>query len=191
MTSFFMMGAEERVVTENKLIKLSSLIDWKKFKPMLKGLHKNEENSQGGQIPYDPLKMFKAILLGQWHNLSDPKLEESLRVRLDFMLFTGFELGSDLPDETTLCRFRNKLIEQKLESKLFREINQQLTQLGLQIENSKGAVVDATVIESAARPRRTLEIVEDREAKKPLWKKQSQQRLITEWKNQKMLMQDG
>ena len=54
--------------------------------------------------------MFKSILLGQWHSLSDPGLEQSLRVRLDFLQFTGFTLGDNLPDETTFCRFRNKLI---------------------------------------------------------------------------------
>ncbi len=61
--------------------------------------------------------MFKGILLGQWHNLSDPGLEESLRVRLDFMTFTGFDMGNRIPDETTICRFRNKLITLKLDKK--------------------------------------------------------------------------
>lgn len=161
MASFFMLGAEERIGEKNQLMKLAKLINWEALRSYLKGLYKNEEHSQGGP-PYDTLKLFKGILLGQWHNLSDPKLEESLRVRLDFMLFTGFEVGEDLPDETTLCRFRNKLIEKKLDQVLFNFINQQLEQIGLHIQSSKGAIVDATIIESAARPRRTLEIVEDR-----------------------------
>ncbi|MCB1970786.1 MAG: transposase [Geminicoccaceae bacterium] len=38
--------------------------------------------------------------------MSDPRLEESLRVRLDF---TGLELHKPVPDETTHCRFRNAL----------------------------------------------------------------------------------
>ena len=53
--------------------------------------------------------MFKAVLLGQWYSLSDPELEEALTVRLDFMMFTDLE--SNVPDETTLCRFRNLLIK--------------------------------------------------------------------------------
>lgn len=162
MASFFMLGAQERIGEKNQLMKLAKLINWESIRPYLKGLYKNEEHSQGGPIPYDTLKLFKAVLLGQWHNLSDPKLEESLRVRLDFMLFTGFEVGEDLPDETTLCRFRNKLIEKKLDHVLFNVINQQLEQLGLVVHSAKGAIVDATIIESVARPRRTLEITEDR-----------------------------
>lgn len=53
--------------------------------------------------------MFKALLLQSWHSLSDPELEEALRVRIDFMLFTGMGIENEVPDETTICRFRNKL----------------------------------------------------------------------------------
>ncbi|MEO6563755.1 MAG: hypothetical protein ABIN99_12050 [Nitrosospira sp.] len=34
---------------------------------------KRETSRAGGQELIDPLVMFKAVLLGQWHNLSDPK----------------------------------------------------------------------------------------------------------------------
>ncbi len=157
-----MLGAQERIGQNNQLIKLNQLIDWSKLRRHLKGLHKNEENFQGGPEAYDPVMMFKLVLLGQWHSLSDKQLEESLRVRLDFMLFTGFEVGEDMPDETTLCRFRNKLIDKKLDKKLFKMINAQLEQLGLQIQSAAGAIVDATVIESSARPRRTIIVADDR-----------------------------
>ena len=163
MGSFFSYGVEERLGKKNHLLKLKDLIKWEKIRPLLKGIHKNEENSQGGPIAYDVVSMFKALILGQWHNLSDPQLEESLRVRLDFMMFTGFELGEDLPDETTLCRFRNKLIKRGLDRKLFKEINRQLENLGFEIHSAPGALLDATIIESAARPRRTIQIIEDRE----------------------------
>ncbi|EOC51888.1 hypothetical protein NM2003051_1762 [Neisseria meningitidis 2003051] len=47
--------------------------------------------------------MFKAVLLGQWHSLSDPELEHSLITRIDFNLFCRFdELSST--DYSTLCR---------------------------------------------------------------------------------------
>ena len=38
------------------------------------------------------LLMFKAILLGQWHSLSDAALEQTLCVRIDFLQFCGFVL---------------------------------------------------------------------------------------------------
>lgn len=155
--TFFTLGAMYRLGPENKLLKLDKLIDWTQISITLRGIHKNEINSQGGPRAYNNLSMFKAILLGQWHNLSDPALEEALRVRLDFIIFTGLESPEEVPDETTLCRFRNALIQKKLDQVLFETINQQLEQLGLKIEKAQGAVIDATIIESAARPRRTIE----------------------------------
>ncbi|MCH9633570.1 MAG: hypothetical protein S4CHLAM7_02980 [Chlamydiae bacterium] len=107
----------------------------------------------------------KALLLGQWHNLSDPQLEDSLRVRLNFMLLTGFEMDQEFPDETTLCRFRNKLVEKRLHRKLFRFINRQLEELGLAIESAPGEVLDVTIIESSAMPKRIYEIEESLEFK--------------------------
>ncbi|EOC69514.1 hypothetical protein NM3144_1481 [Neisseria meningitidis NM3144] len=41
--------------------------------------------------------MFKAVLLGQWHSLSDPELEHSLITRIDFNLFCRFDELS-IPD---------------------------------------------------------------------------------------------
>ncbi|EGY51270.1 transposase [Neisseria shayeganii 871] len=41
----------------------------------------------GGRPAYPLLSMFKAVLLGQWHSLSDPELEYSLITRMDFQLF--------------------------------------------------------------------------------------------------------
>ena len=130
--SFFSIGAHARLGKNNHLLKLNELIDWNRIALKLKGLHKNEVNPKGGPIAYDALKMFKAILLGQWHNLSDPALEESLRIRVDFMLFTGFDINDSLPDETTFCRFRNKLIERGLIDKLLLDINIQLEKSGFE-----------------------------------------------------------
>jgi transposase, IS5 family len=161
--SFFMLGADKKLKKYNKLVKLNVLIDWSKLKKYLKEIHKNDINPRGGRKAYDNLKMFKAVLLGQWHTLSDPELEEALSVRIDFMAFTGFDLNDDIPDSTTLCRFRNILIAKGLDKYLFNEINFQLEQLGLKLEKAKGAVIDATVIESAARPRKTINIENDRE----------------------------
>src|SRR6187399_699939 len=155
--SFFMMGARERVKKNHHLIQLDKLINWEPIRKALQGMHINEVNPRGGPKAYDNLSMFKAILLGQWHSLSDPGLEEALRVRLDFMMFTGFEMTEEVPDETTLCRFRNKLIKRGLYEALFKEINRQLEEHGVKVKNAEAALVDATIITSAARPRKTIE----------------------------------
>jgi IS5 family transposase len=155
--SFFTLGAKDRIKRDHYLIHLDKLINWKPIENALRGTHLNEINSKGGPKAYNNLSMFKAILLGQWHSLSDPGLEEALRLRLDFMIFTGFEMGDEVPDETTLCRFRNKLVERNLHDILFQEINCQLESHGIKVKKAEAALVDATIITSSARPRQTIE----------------------------------
>lgn len=82
-------------------------------------------------------------------------------MRLDFLQFTGFTLGDNLPDETTFCRFHNKLIKQGKLDLLFNEINAQLEAAGLKMKSADTAIVDATIIKSNARPNKTLEQQED------------------------------
>jgi IS5 family transposase len=160
--TFFELGVEERL-KGNRLLLLNKLIDWQEISCLLQHAHIRGIGGGGGKIGYDKLMMYKAVLLGQWHSLSDPKLEEALRVRLDFMKFIDLELGSSVPDETTLCRFRNKLISLGLDVKLLAAINRELERLGLKVERAEAAVVDATIIESSARPRRVVEMSIDRE----------------------------
>lgn len=163
--SFFNHCINERLGDKNQLIKLDKLIDWNPIRDLLRTVHKRDENPGTGGFNYSKLKMFKAILLGQWHSLSDAKLEEALNVRLDFMKFCEFELHETVPDYSSLNRFRNKLIQRKLDEKLFNEINRQLEILDLKVQKAQAAIIDATIIESRARPRRTLKISEDREEK--------------------------
>ncbi len=160
--NFFSLGVQNRIKPNNYLLKLDKLINWDVIGKKLVGIHLNEKNSQGGPRPYNKISMFKAILLGQWHNLSDPGLEEALNVRLDFMMFTKFELGEDVPDETTICRFRNKLIEKGLHETLFREVNAQLETHGIKIKNTDGALLDATVITSKERPLKVMKLANQR-----------------------------
>lgn len=68
------------------------------------------------------------------------------------MVFTGFSIGNKLPDDTTFCWFRNKVIEQSKYEKLLNEINRQLEKHNLKIKQASVAIVDATLIEANARP---------------------------------------
>jgi IS5 family transposase len=153
---------ELRLGRDHHLVKVYHLLDWQRFAVILHDVYARG-NPVGGVVPYDPLKMFRAMILQAWHGLSDPKMEEALKVRMDFIWFTGFDMADSVPDETSICRFRNRLINKKLDKRLFSELNLQLTAHGIMVEQAKAAIVDATVIESAARPKQTVEpIPEDR-----------------------------
>lgn len=165
MTSFFSLGAKSRLKDDNKLLKILNLINWQKIETKLLGINKNKiDGKTAGIMPYHPLSMFKAILLQSWHSLSDKELEDALNVRIDFMIFCNFDLADTIPDQTTICRFRNKLTKKDLDQLLFTEVNNQLENLGLKVKKADMAIVDATIIESAARPRMKIleEIAEDR-----------------------------
>jgi IS5 family transposase len=68
--------------------------------------------------------------------------------RLSFRRFVGLGLEEDTPDHSTICRFRNRLVEAGLLEKLFAELERQLDKAGLILR--RGTMLDATVIETAA-----------------------------------------
>jgi transposase, IS5 family len=131
-----------------RLDRLSSLVKWYRFEKHLKGLR---EDQSVGRPAYASLVMFKALLLQSLYGLSDMELEEALCDRLSFKRFIGLPLDAAVPDHSTLCRFRNRLIGAGLLDRLFGELDRQLDAAGLILR--RGTMLDATVIETtAARP---------------------------------------
>ena len=155
----FLREAMARIGDDDVLSKIDALMDWGLFSPILKrGLGR----SGIGPAGYDPLVLFKCLLVGQWHGLSDPKLERALKVRLDFMLFCGLELHAPVPDETTHCRFRNALVRGGVYDALLAEVCRQIEAHGLKLKEAEAAIIDATLIEAAARPRTHIDAPQDR-----------------------------
>jgi IS5 family transposase len=167
MASFSSFAVKHRLQENSKLLKLDKLIDWSRFESLLRGIHKNDIDSKGGRRCYDKICMLKLVLLGQWNSLSDEELEYAVRVRLDFISFCGFDIEDKVPDHSTICRFRNKLIEIDLIDKILTEVNNQLSENHLKVAKANLAVIDATLIESNSRPNRTKtieeHIIKDRE----------------------------
>ena len=150
----FSYESARRIGDQNVLRKVDALLDWSLILPLLKsGLNRSGLGPQG----YDEIVLFKCLLIGQWHGLSDPKLEESLRVRFDFMLFAGLDLHCTVPDETTHCRFCNALVKAGAYDGLLAEVCRQIEGHGLKMKEADAAIIDATLIESAARPRTHVE----------------------------------
>lgn len=111
-----------------------------------KKLHLDLHNSNTGRKPYDTLVLFKILLLQQWFGLSDPEAEEQVHDRKSFQDFLGLKANDEIPDETTICRFRNNLIKKEFDKFFFKEIEKQLKAKGIEI--TKGKIVDATIIET-------------------------------------------
>jgi IS5 family transposase len=129
------------------LERVSVLVDWAGFEKALAGLREEGPGRPG----YRPLLLFKALLLQAWYGLSDAELEFRLGDSLSFSRFVGLSLEDAVPDHTTLCRFRNRLVSQRRLEGLFDELDRQLERAGLVLK--QGAMLDATLIEAAtSRP---------------------------------------
>ena len=90
---------------------LDATVDFEYFRSWLvQGLGYGD-GSNGGRPPFDPVSMFKALILQAQHNLSDARMEFMIRDRLSWMRFLGFDLGGPTPDENTIRLYRDKLTE--------------------------------------------------------------------------------
>jgi len=136
---------------------LNKVIHWRPLEYRIEKLYCEETGRPG----FAALLMFKALLLAQWYSLSDPELEDCLKDRLSFKQFVGLGIEDDTPDETTLCRFRNRLMEKRLLEKLFHIVSQQLEAKGLFVK--KGTLIDASILE-AEGGKKKLEKRQDKEA---------------------------
>ena len=62
--------AVDRIGVDDALAKIDALMNWSSFSPILKrGLGRSGVGPQG----YDPLVLFKCLLIGQWHGSERPQ----------------------------------------------------------------------------------------------------------------------
>ncbi|WP_185952178.1 transposase [Neisseria mucosa] len=164
MSTFFQQTAQAMIakhIDRFPLLKLDQVIDWQPIEQYLNRQRTRYLRDHRGRPAYPLLSMFKAILLGQWHSLSDPELEHSLITRIDFNLFCRFDELS-IPDYSTLCRYRNWLAQDDTLSELLELINRQLTEKNLKVEKASTAVIDATIIQTAgSKQRQAIEVDEE------------------------------
>lgn len=148
--SFAEMAASSK--GNNKFLEaVNYIIDWGSINEIFE---KHSKSSNLGASSYSNIFLFKILLLQTWYNLSDPAVEEQINDRISFIKFLGISIDSPTPDHSTISRFRNFLLTKDLYNKLFKEVNKQLVDKKLIVKN--GAIVDATVITSARRPRKTI-----------------------------------
>ena len=137
--------------TERADERIGALLNWGRIEQMLSAVYAAGE----GRPAYRPLVMLRALLLQQWYSLSDPELEEALCDRLSFRRFVGLSLEEEVPDHSTLSRYRSKLVERGLSAQVFAEVNRQLERRGLMVK--RGTLIDASLVEASIKPPRDAE----------------------------------
>ena len=104
---------------------INQIVNWEYIVNLLTYRLKKSQ-SKAGNKSYPPIKMLKLLLLQFLYNLSDRDVAESIFDRISFRKFTGFTSNFTTPSYSTICRFRNKLIENNLLEEIFNFINSNL-----------------------------------------------------------------
>lgn len=123
---------------------LEATVDFEYFRGWLvEGLGYGD-GAKGGRPPFDPVSMFKVLIVQAQHNLSDAKMEFMIRDRLSWMRFFGFDLGGAMPDENTIRHFRNRMTETGTLKRVMKAFDWQLQKKGY--IPMAGQIVDATLV---------------------------------------------
>lgn len=91
------------------LERLAKVVDFEVFRGDLQRALSRSDRSKGGRPPYDPVLMFKVLVLQTLYTLSDDQTEYQLKDRLSFMRFVGLALHDPVPDAKTIWLFREQL----------------------------------------------------------------------------------
>ena len=131
---------------------MSRVVDFEVFRPALEKALAYGDGVKGGRPAYDPVAMFKVLILAAQNTVSDARMEFLIRDRLSWLRFLGFDLGAVTPDENTIRLFREKLTRAGAIDGLFAAFDRQLRERGYLPMG--GQIVDATLV-AAPKQRNT------------------------------------
>src|SRR5206468_5421699 len=136
----------------DQLLAFTAAVDFEIFRPELMGALAYSDGSQGGRPPFDPVMMFKILVIQAANALSDERAEFLVNDRLSFMRFLGLGLSDRVPDARTIWLFREKLTKAEAIKTPLARFDAALRVAGY-IAMS-GQIVDASLI-AAPRQRNT------------------------------------
>ena len=159
--SFCDFQLQRRKVKSEFFNQINAVVDWQPLRALIEPAYA-KGFSKTGRPCYDCMVLFRMELMRTWYGLSDGEIEEQVNDRLSFSRFAGLGMADEVPDSTTLCRFRNALVKSEVYDKLLSEVNSQLSSRHVMVVT--GVIVDASVTDSPRRPRgqKEYEVVEDR-----------------------------
>ncbi len=144
-TTFASMAWQHKGKTtrrERFLAEMDAVIPWEQLLGLIEPHYPKAGN---GTQPKPLEQMLRIYFMQNWFNLSDPQAEDSLYDIESMRRFAGIELqGHDIPDETTILRFRHLLERHRLTEAIFAEIRSLLEEKRLLLKS--GTIVDATII---------------------------------------------
>jgi IS5 family transposase len=140
-------GRRKRSRSDSLLEDIDRYIDWS---PLAQQCEVMFKKSNRGRPATPIIFSLKCLFIQFLYGLSDPGLEDALIDRLSFQRFLGISFDEEIPDFTTIWKFKARLIKHKLYNQLFDTILHQLESKNLILK--KGTLIDATIIQSSRRP---------------------------------------
>ena len=133
--------AQVRTKKKEFLSQIERIVPWGEWLALIQPCYYKGER---GNKPYPLEIMLRLYLLQNLYDLSDEAtVAEAIDSRA-FSEFCGVDSSNQVPDGDTLGRFRNLLIRNGLQEKLFAQVVAALMERGLILK--KGTIVDSTII---------------------------------------------
>ena len=127
------------------LSQIEQIVPWEEWLAIIQPCYYKGER---GNKPYPLETMLRLYMLQNVYDLSDEAtVAEAIDSRA-FSEFCGVDSSNQVPDGDTLGRFRNLLIRNGLQEKLFTQVVGALMERGLILK--KGTIVDSTIISASS-----------------------------------------
>ena len=121
---------------------MEEIIPWSYWVEMIRPYYFNNKR---GRKPIGVETMLRMYLMQIWFNLSDDVIEDSIYDSYAMRTFMHIDFNEQqVPDATTLLKFRHILEKDKIGEKIFSDVNNRLDKAGLIMHG--GTVVDAGLI---------------------------------------------
>jgi len=136
-------GKKRQTRRERFLAEMNIVVPWVRLEALIEPHY--PKSGKVGRPPIGVPRMLRMYFLQQWYTLADEALEDALYDSQAMREFIGIDLGREnVPDATTLLKFRRLLEQHDLTAAMLAEVNAHLTERGLLMR--QGTVVDATII---------------------------------------------
>lgn len=133
--------AQVRTKKKEFLGQIERIVPWKEWHTLIQPCYYKGER---GNKPYPLETMLRLYLLQNLYDLSDEATAAEAIDSRAFSDFCGVDSSNQVPNGDTIGRFRNLLVKNGLQEKLFAQVVTALTEQGLILK--KGTIVDSTII---------------------------------------------
>ena len=133
---------KKKTKKEEFLDAMDQIIPWEQWVNLIKDHY---PSGKRGRPPRGIETMLRMYLLQNWFNLSDVGVEDAIYDSYAMRSFMHIDFCTEqVPDSTTLLKFRHLLEEHKIGEQIFADVSSRLEEAGLIMRG--GTIVDATII---------------------------------------------